>query len=263
MHTIKVNIYADIIIDNSADAALTITADENIIDYVDTEIVDGVINLSQLKWIESNTRMIIKIGAPDLKRLVHDTHDTTKIINLNNESLRVNANIGKVFIDGKTDELRLGAESGKIDALKTKANKVYVNLWDSGIIKINPIEYLWAKVSNDGKLLYQQLPVENDISTKSGGIAININEYKPSNKKLQYITFKIKNNSSNRNNFVVKGPRNDGGKFGYGFPMMPNANRKENWPIGTKIYKENKLGMRKLLVTIKAEDEGTIVNLFD
>ena len=81
--------------------------------------------------------------------------------------------------------------------------------------------------------------------------------------QVRWINFTIKNNSENRNHFVVKGPKLDGSKFGYGFPMMPNEEREERWSVGTKIYKENKLGFRKLLVTIKSKDENTIVNLFN
>ena len=44
--------------------------------------------------------------------------------------------------------------------------------------------------------------------------------------------------------------------------MMPNATRKENWTIGTKTYKVNGLGLRKLLVIIKKEDANTTVKLF-
>ena len=79
---------------------------------------------------------------------------------------------------------------------------------------------------------------------------------------VQWITFKIKNNSLNRKHFVVRGPKADGSKFGYGFPMMPQAVRKEKWSVGTKIYFKSKFGINKLLVTIKAEDAGKTVKLF-
>ena len=69
--------------------------------------------------------------------------------------------------------------------------------------------------------------------------------------------------SESRTHFVVKGPKVDGSYFGYGFPMMPGATKKERWTVGTKVYRINRLGLRKLLVEIKAEDEGQVVKLFD
>ena len=58
------------------------------------------------------------------------------------------------------------------------------------------------------------------------------------------------------------GPKQDGSKFGYGFPMMPYATRKETWTIGTKVYKVNKIGLKKLLVTINKDNENQVVKLF-
>ncbi|MFD1061655.1 GIN domain-containing protein [Winogradskyella litorisediminis] len=262
VETIKIDLYANITIDNSAIASLEITADSNLFKYIDTEIVDGTIHFSQLKWIAPTQKISIKIGAPNLKRVVHDTHDKTIITNVNNAILRVNANIGKVIIEGKTKELRLGTEIGHIDASNIEAEKVFVNLWDSGTIKVNPTKYLWADVSNDGKLLYTQLPKDNKIKTKSGGMVESSSNYKMKKEDIKWISFKIKNNSSNRNQFIVKGPKADGSYFGYGFPMMPNSKRKEKWSVGTKIYKQNALGFKKLLVIITPEDEGKVVNLF-
>lgn len=262
VETIKIDFYADITIDNSAKEGLEITAESNMFEYIDTEIVDGTIHFSQLKWIEPTQDIIIKIGAPNLKRVVHDTHDTTIITNIKNNELRVNANIGKVILDGYTKELRLGTEIGQIDASKIIAEKAFINIWDSGTIKVNASSYLWANVSNDGKLIYKQLPKDNKIKTKSGGIAVSKSDYKMKKEDIKWISFKIKNNSKNRNNFIVRGPKADGSFFGYGFPMMPNSKRKEKWPVGTKIYKETALGFKKLLVVITAEDEDSIVNLF-
>ncbi|MGV6830038.1 MAG: GIN domain-containing protein [bacterium] len=264
VETIKVNLYAKITIDQSQDAALEITTDSNLFKYIDREIVDGQVDFNQLNWIQPSQDIIIKIGAPMLKRLVQDTHDTTIIKNINSTSFNVNANIGKVILDGVSQELRLGAESGIIEAENLKADEVFINLWGSGTIKVNPINYLWAELSEEGKLYYTNLPERNKIKTSSGALATNLSNYgKNQNKDLKWISFKIKNNSSNRNHFVVKGPKEDGSSFGYGFPMMPYSKRKEKWSVGTKIYKQTKLGFKKLLVTITAENEGQTVLLFN
>ena len=45
--------------------------------------------------------------------------------------------------------------------------------------------------------------------------------------------------------------------------MMPYTKRKENWSVGTKVYKVNSLGFRKLLITIEKDDEGKVLDLFD
>lgn len=105
------------------------------------------------------------------------------------------------------------------------------------------------------KLLYILMILSITMSAQN-------NPIKELNDKPKFINFKIKNNSFNRNHFVVIGPKPNGRKFSYGFPMMPQAKRKEYWTTGTKVYKVNKLGFRKLLITIKPEDENKVVRLF-
>ncbi|GAA4973695.1 hypothetical protein [Algibacter aquimarinus] len=121
-----------------------------------------------------------------------------------------------------------------------------------------------ADVSNSGKLFYVSKPKKLDIKTKNKGKVLDLSDAgEIKNPEAKYINFKIKNNSANRNHFEVVGPKQDGSKFGYGFPMMPFATRKETWTVGTKVYKTNKLGLKKLLITIKPEDENMVVKLFE
>ena len=68
---------------------------------------------------------------------------------------------------------------------------------------------------------------EVQINFNTDGYLKNVSN----NEQVKWINFVIKNNSENRNHFVVKGPKSDGSKFGYGFPMMPNEERKEFWQV--------------------------------
>lgn len=260
--TIKTNLYAKITVDPSAKAGLTITTDSNLFRFIDTEIIDGTINLEQLKWIQPSQNIIIKMGTPNLERFEQGTHDTSKIINANLENLSVLATIGKVIIEGRITTLQLGVELGAIDASKTEAKDVYANIWSRGTVKVNATDILQAEVSNDGKLIYISEPKSKKINTKKGGLVYKDSDKPKANSDLKWIRFKIKNNAANRNHFVVIGPKKDGSSFSYGFPMMPNAIRKENWSVGTQLYQKNSLGFRKLIKTITKADEGRTISLF-
>lgn len=260
---ISINLYAKITIDQSLTEGLTITTDSNLFDFIDKKINDGALSLDQKKWISASQDIIIKIGAPNLTVVESGTHDTTRIININNDKLRVNAPIGNIIIEGKTKELRLGAELSTIDASKIEAEDAYVNLWSYGKVTVNVSNLLWAEISNDGKLFFTSKPEKVEVKTKNGGRIYNTEDNNiVNNTDAQFIKFKIKNNSSNRNQFYVVGPKPDGSKFSYGFPMMPYSKRNENWSIGSKVYKVNRLGFKKLLITIVKENEGETVNLF-
>lgn len=261
---IKINFYAYVTIDASAKESLTITTDSNMFELIEKEVIDGTLYLNQKEWISPSQKTKIKIGAPYLYHVEQGTHDTTKIINVDNKELRVKATIGKVIIEGKTEELYIDSKLSNIDATKIIAKNAFVNLFNRGTVKVNVTDMLWADVSNNGELFYVTKPKKIDIKTNHNGYVLGINEtQKVVNVNAKFIHFKIKNNSANRNHFEVIGPKIDGSKFGYGFPMMPFATRKETWTVGTKVYKANKLGLKKLLVTIKPEDENMVVKLFD
>lgn len=258
LEAIKINLYAKIIIDYKAKEEMTITADSNLFDKIDTEIVDGKMNLNQLEWIQASQKIIITIGAPNLKRVEKGTHETLRIVNVDAEYLNVMALVGKVVVSGKVHQFNIGVEIGEVDASKLIAKNARVNIWGRGKATVFVENEINSLIKNNGKLVVVNQPKILKGDTKK---AIS-NTKKVNNLTITWISFKIKNNSWNRNNFVVIGPKKDGSTFSYGFPMMPGFSRKERWSVGTKIYKVNRLGFRKLLVEIRPGDENTILKLF-
>jgi len=143
------------------------------------------------------------------------------------------------------------------------AENAFVNIWSWGSAQVNVANLLDGKVTNGGRLVYVNNPKKVSIKSKKEGKVVSINDTENLKETtVKYISFRIKNNSTNRNQFAVVGPKPDGSKFGYGFPMMPFATKKERWTTGTKVYKVNKLGLKKLLLTIDRDDEGKTVQLF-
>ncbi|WP_299242001.1 DUF2807 domain-containing protein [uncultured Aquimarina sp.] len=259
IENVKINFYAQVIIDQSKEESLTITTDANLIDYIDKEVIDGTLHLDQKEWIQPSENAKIVIGAPNIRKVESGTHDTTRIINLDNSYIQVLAPIGKIFMDGKTKELRIAGELATIDASSLIAENARVNIWSRGSAKVYVTNELDTKLSKDAKLKIINTPKKIKGDARK---TVMHNKKKIKNSLVKYIKFKIKNNSLTRNQFLVVGPKPDGSKFSYGFPMMPQAVRKENWTTGTKVYKVSTLGKRKLLITIKEEDENKTVVLF-
>ena len=259
LEVVKINFYANITIDQSAKEGMTITMDSNLFDKIDTGIVDKVLHLDQLQWVQPSQEVVIKIGAPNLKRVEKGTHKTLKITNVHSEYLNVMAFVGKVVVQGKTTQFNVGIENGEIDASALIAQNARVNIWGWGKAKIHVENEIYSILKREARLELVNTPRSMKGDTKRA-LARN---RKGEQEDVKWISFKIKNNSWNRHNFVVVGPKKDGSRFSYGFPMMPGKVKKERWSTGTKVYKVNKLGLRKLLVTIKAEDKGKTVKLFE
>ncbi len=255
----ELNMYADVILDASMSSKVIINAESNLIDKIDFEVVNGVLNLQQKEWIQSTRPIQITIGVPSLKNVEVGSNETLRVVNLNQDQLALTALIGKIEAEGSVGVLNLNAERGIVDASELEAKTVQLNIWNAGKVVINATEEVRGDVDKNAKIKFVKEPKI---------VASNIKKlYEKKGRSLfrnaEYISFKIKNNSWNRNQFAVKGPKVDGTFFGYGFPMMPGAVKKERWTVGTKVYKVNKLGVKKLLVEIKKENEGQVINLFD
>lgn len=255
---VEISLYAKLTIDQSKEEGITITADNNLFDFIDFEVVDGTLKLNQKEWIQSSERMTITIGAPKLKRVQQGTNDTAKIINLDNDTFQASALNGKIVVFGRTNSLRINAENGTVDASETNTKEAFVNIWGDGKAIVNATELVTSKLDKNAKLELVSTPKE-----VKGDIEVNITNNEISREvQPRYIDFKIRNNSINRNNFYVIGPKPNGGHFSYGFPIMPFKTKKEKWTTGTKIFKVNSWGIRKLLTTITVENENKSIDLF-
>lgn len=258
---IDIQFNADIILDFNAEETMTITADENVLNYIGKSFVNGKLTLDQIKWIEPSRNPKITIGTPNLKKVFQGTHSTTNIINVKSEKLWINGNVGKIFVAGICDEVRVNVSGTDVNLQNTKITYADITVDGRATVTLNEVYQLDTDLSRKAHIKLLKEP-----SQYLGNSKEEVQGRKPEyavNPDLKYISFKIKNNSWTRKHFVVVGPKRDGNTFSYGFPMMPGSTKTENWSVGTKIYKEGKLGSRELLVTIDAEDEGKVVKLFE
>lgn len=250
---VTIDLYADITLDANAEGIM-IEAESNIIDLIDMSYSDTHLQLSQKQWIEPTLPIRIVIGAASLIELEHDTWGTTTVQNIRNGVLTVQADIGTVVLSGTTDNLIVRSKKANIQGEGLVANMADIQLTGAAVAKLNVIEKVTCSISDRSTLSFVNTPAITTDCTPQ--------VYVPNN-NAKYIDIKIKNNSWARRHFVVVGPKPDGTEFSYGFPMMPGQSKKERWTTGTKIYRENALGIRNLLVTITATDEGKTVKLFE
>lgn len=238
---------------------LTATTDSNLFDDIKMEVKDQTLYIEQIGWVEASA-VIIKMGTPNLTNVVSEGYSNFIIKNLNTEEFELTNLVGKVTLDGKVDAFRFSMETGNLDASNLTAQEVYASVWSHGKATVNAIQLLDATVAGDGEINYINLPAKLKTHIKNNGEIISLKDAQTLKPKVQYISFKIQNNSAGRKHFYVKGPK--GKRFSYGFPMNPFAKRPEDWPVGSKVYQVSKLGARKLLATIEVENAGQVVKLF-
>lgn len=260
---IHINFPVTLEVDANADYALTITSDDNILSKIVLKNNNNKLSILQDEWIKPTKRVRVKIGTKGLTSLEIGGYGNAKIFNLNEEKLKVINSVGEVTLMGNVNELSFVIETGKLDASKLKANKVNAEIWSHGEAVVNATELLEGKISENGKIVYLGKPkTQNlDLGEEAEMISMEENNVQKKNEtSVKYIKVNLRNNKFSRIHTFVKGPKNK--NFSYGMPFNPKQTREENYPVGTQIFKVNKLGSRKLLVTIKSEDEGKTVDLF-
>lgn len=257
LQVLEIGLYAAIEINASGSNTMTITGDSNLIPLIDTEVVDGRMTLEQLEWIQPSQELQIQIEVNTLEHVQLSTNGTITVKGLDQEVFSAAALNGTIVLEGEVPNFRLNAENGTVNARKLSTASTTLNIWGWGHGLVNTDALVVQDLNQEASLTLQKQP-----SVVKGSIKQALRNATAEFSNTRYIRFKIKNNSGNRNNFYVVGPKPEGGKFSYGFPMMPGATRKENWTTGTKVYKVNALGLKKLLVEIVATNEGTTVPLF-
>ncbi len=260
---IQIHLYAKVEIDCAAEESLTITADENLMNLIGVSADHGRLVLDQVEWIKPSQDIQIRIGAPNLEQIQQSTHESVLVKNVNTSSFRAMALVGEIVVQGEAKELRASGEVGIVNAEHFKAERVNVNLWSWGTIKLNNPKLIEGKVKDGGTVLYKGSNTKVDVRKSNDGKVVNpTQQLAMQNPSAEFIDIKIKNNSPNRIQAYVVGPKPDGRKFSYGFPINAGQVKKEKWSVGTKVYRVSKVGTKKKLIEITKEDEGQIVPLY-
>ncbi len=261
LKNINIQFNGDIILDYNQKEVMTITADENILDFIGMEFNNGRLTLDQIKWIEPSKQPQITIGCPNLTDVFQGTHSTTVIRNMDASNISLEGNVGKIKAEGKAENLSVVTTGTDIDLSNVEIENAYVSVEEDSKVVLDKVTNLEADVENENDLILKSKPQK--YSGNKSESAFKNSRTTIKNPNLQYIDFKVKNNSFKRNHFYVIGPKADGSKFSYGFSLMPGFSKKERWSIGTKVYHEKRFGSKELLVTIISEDEGKTVKLFN
>ena len=264
IESVEIHLYADIVIECSAKTeSLEITAEENLMPYIARSLDSKRLTLGQEQWIEPKEAIQIRIGAPNLEQVIQSTHEKVLVQNLDRIEFSAMALVGEIVLDGKVQRLNASGETGTISARQLEVSAVNVNLWNWGTIELANPKLIEGIVIKSGTVNYEGEEVQVKVRTSSEGIVQNRNAPKESKYDTRFVDLKIKNNSMQRINAYVKGPKPDGKHFSYGFPLNPGHTRHKNWTIGTKVYQVSPLGKRKLLVEIEEDDEGQVVKLYE
>lgn len=178
--------------------SLKVEAEENLMEFVRTEIKNGVLKIEQGNGRHfANTKAIrVYVSAENLKSIkvtsaadlwgdsifvaeklhVGCSGSGEAHLNLQVEKLDVKANsAGYIVLKGTANELELqGSGSGEISAFDLLVNKANFSVTSAASAKLSVSEYLSGQATASGTVLFKGSPTK-DVSTAASGSVEQVN----------------------------------------------------------------------------------------
>ena len=177
------------------EGTITVKADENLMEYIITEVKNGDLEIHIKKGFNVSTTKTINItvpfetinaislagsGAITSKDVIDSSDLTLKLAGSGNMALNVSskklatsiAGSGNMNLEGDSNKFECEITgSGNVNGYKLKSLIATVKITGSGIIKINAVNAIHAKSVGSGNIYYSGNPsIEKTTSVGSGSI---------------------------------------------------------------------------------------------
>lgn len=248
-------------IDLSATNDLYIEVDENLFEHLTIKMAGNRLVIDQKEWVQPTKAIKLILSAEGVKKIKNTAWGNVLIKNMDRETFKAVMNVGTLTLEGTVEHLDAETGAGRIDASKLKTKTASTTIDENGQIVVNA-ETITYGGKGFGKLVYLGTPTLTAAASSELQLITFEEELtnRQNAKAISYIDVRIKNNSSKRKQIRFRGPVEK--PFGYGAPIGAKAVKSETFPVGTRIYQVNPLGKDKLLLVIKAEDEGQTLKLY-
>lgn len=145
---------------------------------------------------------------------------------------------------GDVNLIEIESENSDINITGLKFQSIETSVTGDGRIIVNDSE----QINKYGVTTLQEMELK-----KQSPIFVN----------AKFIDLRIRNNRNQSFSAYVKGPKQDGSYFSYGLNFNRNQVKNERWSVGTKLYKVNGKGHKTEIYTVRPEDEGKTVDLWN
>lgn len=151
----------------NAGGAIEITADDNLLHFYSTEVVDGVLKVTHTGSLHPKSRLVVKIAVPALESVQLEGANNLDLAIDSAQPLTVHlSGAGKMNATGRVGPLSLHTEgAGNIDAADLVSTDVDVHIEGAGKARVHATERLKAHIEGAGTITYRGDPrtVEKDI----------------------------------------------------------------------------------------------------
>jgi hypothetical protein len=160
--------YGRLTIEQTGTESLTVTADDNILPLLTTDVKGGTLTLSVVNGTNySGAEPVYVVTVAALRSVELDGSGEIQASKLDGETLSVAiSGSGSAKLAGRATELTLSIEgSGSIDATQLRAKRAKAEISGSGSLTVNASDELDADISGAGTIWYLGSPkVKSDVS---------------------------------------------------------------------------------------------------
>lgn len=158
--SLDVNYVGAIAVRSQGQESLTISGDDNIIQFITTEVKNGTLYIRGTKGYSPQQKLQIIVSTPDVRRFVFDGVGEANLSNIKNERLEiVVSGVGSLSASGETKEVDITLSGvGSVDAKNLRAVNAKVNSTAIGAVDLYATRQLDIKASGLGEINYYGNP---------------------------------------------------------------------------------------------------------
>jgi hypothetical protein len=159
-NSLDVNFAGSIQVRSQGQESLTISGDDNIIQFITTEVKNGTLYIRGTKGYSPRQKLQIMVSTPDVRRFVFDGVGEANLSNIKNDRLEIVVKgVGNLSATGETKELDITLSGvGSVDAKNLHAGNVKVNSTAIGAVDLYATRQLDIKASGLGEINYYGNP---------------------------------------------------------------------------------------------------------
>lgn len=153
--------------------SLEITADDNLIDLITTEVIDRRLVVRMTKRLRPKVGVLVKATVADIKGLVLNGAGEATLKGVNNDRLQITVSgASEVTADGRTSNLQIAvAGAGDIQTAALQARNVSVDIAGAGSADVNASDNLNVSIAGAGDVRYTGNPKITKAIAGAGSLA--------------------------------------------------------------------------------------------
>jgi len=153
------------------DFSVEIEADDNLFQFIKTEVNNGVLHIETERRISTGNTILVRISAPDIESVEASGVSKVTLSGLNNSELKLDTSgASKVKVEGETTNLTVDVSgASQIDAENLKAEIATVDASGASHVSVFAVNQLRADASGASKIFYTGSPKSVEKTSSGAG----------------------------------------------------------------------------------------------